>query len=68
MVLEFFRRANHYACVYQLGATGPIAEFAVKRYRSHRGVQARDLDIARAKWEKRKVNVHTYKKTATAVS
>jgi hypothetical protein len=63
-----FRRANHYACVYRLGATGPIAEFAVKRYCSHRGAQARDLDIARAEWEKQKAKVHTYKKTATAAS
>ncbi|KAJ7131227.1 hypothetical protein C8R44DRAFT_764087 [Mycena epipterygia] len=54
------------ARIYRLGATGPIAEFAVKRYRSHRGVQARDLDIARAEWEKRKAKVHTYKKTVMA--
>ncbi|KAJ7360712.1 hypothetical protein DFH08DRAFT_800157 [Mycena albidolilacea] len=47
---------------------GPIAEFAVKRYRSHCGVQARDLDIARAEWEKRKANIYTYKKTATAAN
>ncbi|KAJ7797108.1 hypothetical protein B0H14DRAFT_3494099 [Mycena olivaceomarginata] len=34
-------------------ATGPIAEFAVRKYRSHRGVQAKDLEVTRAEWDKR---------------
>ncbi|KAJ7306254.1 hypothetical protein DFH08DRAFT_824702 [Mycena albidolilacea] len=67
-ICQFFWCANHYACFYRLGATGPIAEFAVKWYHSHYGAQARDLDIARPEWEKRKAKVHTYKKTATAVT
>lgn len=52
-IRRFFRRANRYACVYRLGATGPIAEFAVKRYRSHRGVLAEELEVAQAEWDKR---------------
>jgi hypothetical protein len=50
-IRRFFRRANRYASVYRLGATGPIAEFAVKRFRSHRGVRARDMEVAQAEWE-----------------
>ncbi|KAJ6570414.1 hypothetical protein B0H10DRAFT_1646681, partial [Mycena sp. CBHHK59/15] len=37
-ICRFYRRAHRYASVYRLGATGPITEFAVKTYRSHRGV------------------------------
>ncbi len=50
-IRRFFRRADRYASVYRLGATGVLAEFAVKRFRSHRGVMAKDLDIAQAEWE-----------------
>jgi hypothetical protein len=56
-IRRFFRRADRYASVYRLGATGPIAEFAVRKYRSHRGVQAKDLDVARAEWDKRKARM-----------
>jgi hypothetical protein len=30
-IRRFFRHADRYACVYRLGATGVIAEFAVKK-------------------------------------
>ncbi|KAJ7648975.1 hypothetical protein DFH06DRAFT_996741 [Mycena polygramma] len=53
-IRRFFRRANRYASVYRLGATGPVAEFAVKKYRSHRGVQKRELDTVMAEWEQKK--------------
>lgn len=31
-IRQFYRRAHRYASVYRLGATGPVAEFAVKKY------------------------------------
>ncbi|KAJ7221810.1 hypothetical protein C8J57DRAFT_1253925 [Mycena rebaudengoi] len=58
-IRRFFRRANRYASVYRLGATGPLAEFAVKTFRSHRGVGRKDLEVAQAKWDARaKKGVH----------
>jgi hypothetical protein len=50
-IRRFYRRADRYASVYRLGATGPIAEFAVRKYRSHRGVCAKELDVAMAEWK-----------------
>jgi hypothetical protein len=50
-IRRFYRRAHRYASVYRLGATGPIAEFAVKKYRSHRGVRATELVDATAEWK-----------------
>ncbi|KZP13178.1 hypothetical protein FIBSPDRAFT_666298, partial [Athelia psychrophila] len=35
-IRRFFRRAASYMSVYRLGATGGVAEFAVKKFRSHR--------------------------------
>jgi hypothetical protein len=52
-IRRFYRRAHRYASVYRLGATGPIAEFAVKRFRSHRGVRATELVDATAEWKAR---------------
>ncbi|KAJ7312461.1 hypothetical protein DFH08DRAFT_822196 [Mycena albidolilacea] len=49
----FYRRAHRYGIVYRLGATGPIAEFAVKKYRSHRGVRATELVDATVEWKAR---------------
>ena len=46
-IRRFFRRCNRYMSVYRLGATGLAAEYAVKKYRSHRGVSQKDLDAAR---------------------
>jgi hypothetical protein len=43
VIRRFFRRADRYASVYQLGATGLLAEYAVKKYKSHRSVTQRDL-------------------------
>jgi len=45
-IRRFFRRSERYISVYSLGATGLAAEYAVKKYRSHRGVSQRDLDAA----------------------
>ncbi|TFY55036.1 hypothetical protein EVG20_g9466 [Dentipellis fragilis] len=42
----FFRRVQRYMSVYDLGATGIAAEYAVKKYASHRGVSQKDLDTA----------------------
>ncbi|KAJ6534381.1 hypothetical protein B0H19DRAFT_1080855 [Mycena capillaripes] len=50
---KFFRRVNQYASVYRLGATGVVAESAVKWYHSHRGALQRELDVAKAEWEKK---------------
>jgi hypothetical protein len=41
-----------FAC-YRLGATGVLAEFAVKRYRGHRGVRAMELEAATEEWMKK---------------
>ncbi|KIM29215.1 hypothetical protein M408DRAFT_35243, partial [Serendipita vermifera MAFF 305830] len=38
VIRRFIRRADRYASVYRLGATGPLADFAVRKYRSHRAV------------------------------
>jgi hypothetical protein len=46
VIRRFFRRSNRYASVYQLGATGLLAEYAVKRYKSHRAVGESDLVLA----------------------
>jgi hypothetical protein len=45
-IRRFFRRSERYISVYSLGATGIAAEYAVKKYKSHRGVSQRDLDAA----------------------
>jgi hypothetical protein len=37
-IRHFFCRADWYANVYSLGATGIAAEYAVKKYKSHRTV------------------------------
>ena len=42
----FFHRVQRYMSVYELGATGMSAEYAVKKYKSHRGVSQKDLDAA----------------------
>lgn len=40
--------------VYKLGATGVLAEFAVKKYKTHRSVMQKDLEEAQAEWEKKR--------------
>jgi hypothetical protein len=47
VIHHFFCQADWYASVYCLGATGPLAEYAVKRYASHQIVSAQDLTKAR---------------------
>ncbi|EJD34753.1 hypothetical protein AURDEDRAFT_75916, partial [Auricularia subglabra TFB-10046 SS5] len=39
----FFRRVQRYQDVYRLGQTGLIAEYAVKKYKSHRSITQADL-------------------------
>jgi len=39
--------------VYTLGATGLAAEYAMKKYKSHRGVSQKDLDTAEEEREAR---------------
>jgi hypothetical protein len=51
---RFFRRANRYLAVYKHGATGVFAEFAVRKFASHRGVMKKDLDEAEAAWKAKK--------------
>jgi hypothetical protein len=48
VIRRFIRRATRYASVYRLGATGPLADFAVKKYkyRSHRKISLQDLLVA----------------------
>jgi hypothetical protein len=41
-----FRRTDHYASIYCLGATGLLAKYAVKKYTSHRTVSAQDITKA----------------------
>ena len=47
-IRRFFRRAFRYMSVYRLGATGVAAEYAVRKYRSHRSIQLKDLEVAEA--------------------
>ncbi|CAK5267144.1 unnamed protein product [Mycena citricolor] len=47
----FFRRAFRYLSVYKAGKTGYLAEFAVKKYASHRSVPAKELEEMQKEWE-----------------
>jgi hypothetical protein len=53
MIRRFFRRVDRYMSVYQLGAMGIAAEYAVKQYKSHCVIQQTDLDEAEAKRKER---------------
>ena len=48
-IRRFFRHSERYISVYSLGATGIAAEYAVEKYKSHRGVSQRDLNAAEEK-------------------
>ncbi|TFL05730.1 hypothetical protein BDV98DRAFT_232047 [Pterulicium gracile] len=50
-IRRFFRRSGRYLSVYQQGATGYLAEFAVRKYASHRSVTRHDLDEAEKAWK-----------------
>ncbi|KAJ6597343.1 hypothetical protein B0H10DRAFT_2441737 [Mycena sp. CBHHK59/15] len=52
-IRRFFRRADQYASVYRHSVTGPVAEFAVKQYCSHRGVKKTEIEVAEAQWKKK---------------
>ena len=56
---RFFRRAARYMSVYKLGATGVVAEYAVKKYRSHRAVQQKELETAEAEWNRKAKSMAT---------
>ncbi|EIM80914.1 uncharacterized protein STEHIDRAFT_67794 [Stereum hirsutum FP-91666 SS1] len=61
-IRRFFRRAQRYMSVYGLGATGLAAEYlqyAVKKYRSHRGVSQQDLDTANEERSARDAKLHS---------
>lgn len=47
VIWRFFLRTFRYGSVYRQGATGLLAEFAVKKYTSHRGVTQKDLSEAK---------------------
>ncbi|KAJ8462477.1 hypothetical protein ONZ51_g10884 [Trametes cubensis] len=47
-IRRFFRRAFRYVSVYRLGVTGIAAEFAVRKFKSHRHVRMTDLEQAEA--------------------
>lgn len=42
-IWRFFQRVYRYMSVYRLGTTGVLAEYAVKKYRSHRVITSTDL-------------------------
>jgi hypothetical protein len=50
-----------HASLYRLGATGPLADFAAKKYRAHRSVTQMDLVAAMAE-KKIRDAVHEKKK------
>ncbi|KZS92070.1 hypothetical protein SISNIDRAFT_442933 [Sistotremastrum niveocremeum HHB9708] len=54
-IRKFFRRAYRYMSTYRLGATGLLAEYAVKTYRSHRAISQKDLVEAEASMKVKKV-------------
>ena len=49
-IRRFFRRSQRYMSVYRHGATGPMVEYAVKLYRSHRSVLKKEVEAAEAEW------------------
>ncbi|KDQ61785.1 hypothetical protein JAAARDRAFT_45287 [Jaapia argillacea MUCL 33604] len=51
MIHRFFRRAGCYMSVYSLGATGLVAEYAVKKYHSHRAVRQVEIEKATLEWK-----------------
>jgi hypothetical protein len=51
VVRRFFRRAGRYLAVYKHGATGVFAEFAVRKFASHRGIMQKDIEEAQVAWE-----------------
>jgi hypothetical protein len=46
VIRRFIRRSQRYLSVYKLGATGPLADFAVRKYKSHRAISQRELELA----------------------
>jgi transposase len=46
IIRRFFRRTYRYMSVYELGISGLLAEFAVKKYKSHRGITKQELVTA----------------------
>jgi hypothetical protein len=50
-IQRFFHRAQRYMSVYRLGVSGVAAEYAVRKYKSHRAVRQKDLDVAEEEWK-----------------
>ena len=50
---QFFQQADRYASVYCLGATGLLAEYAVKKYKAHHSVTETDLTEAKNEFQQR---------------
>ncbi len=68
-IRRFFRRVHRYASVYELDATGLLAEHAVKKYKSHRSITKADLTEAGGKLkELNAVEVHGCRPTILASS
>ncbi|KIM30516.1 hypothetical protein M408DRAFT_22012 [Serendipita vermifera MAFF 305830] len=56
VIRRYLRRANRYASAYRAGADGPLAEYAAKKFKSHRCITKTDLSLAAAEKEARKKN------------
>ena len=53
IIQRFFQCVHQYICIYGQGATGILAEFAVRKYRLHRGVSIKDLAEAKTQKDER---------------
>ncbi|PVF96678.1 hypothetical protein CPB86DRAFT_827048 [Serendipita vermifera] len=53
VIRGFFQHADRYANVYRLGATGPLAKYAVRRYMLYRTITNHDLTIASVEKERK---------------
>ncbi|KAF8912422.1 hypothetical protein CPB85DRAFT_1375741 [Mucidula mucida] len=54
---NFAHAQSLYLQMYKLGATGVLAEFAVKKFKSHCSVMAKDLEVAQAEWEEKQAKL-----------
>ncbi|KIO19348.1 hypothetical protein M407DRAFT_31019 [Tulasnella calospora MUT 4182] len=52
-IRKFFRRVYRYMSAYREGATGLLAEYAIKQYKSHRAITKKDLIEAEEKMKER---------------
>lgn len=54
-IRKFFRQVYRYMSAYREGATGLLAEYAVKQYKSHRAITKTDLIKAEEKMKEQNV-------------